>query len=189
VVFGVDGDGRAWQLDEFYQRKAALEETVLPAVLGLTRRYGVRTWYCGPDEPEHIARLAEALVGAGLRCRALRADNAIAPGIQTVTSLLGLRGDGTRGLYVASRCVHTIAEYLSYQYETPASDPFPAREGGRGLGGEQGVRVSEAPLKQNDHSLDATRYALHTALGQRRATRAYLDSMRRAPSEGNGRGE
>jgi len=39
------------------------------------------------------------------------------------------------------------------------------------------VVVSELPLKQNDHSLDAARYALHTALGQSHAA-AYLDAVR-----------
>ena len=69
--------------------------------------------------------------------------------------------------------MHTIAEYLSYQYETPASGPFPGREWGRGLGG---AALSELPLKQNDHAMDATRYALHTALGQALATQTYLAS-------------
>lgn len=164
VVFGIDGDGRAWQLDEFYQRRAALDETLLPALVDLTRRYGVRRWYCGPDEPEHIAALAAALAREHLPALALRADNAVRAGIQTVTGLLARREDGTRGLYVAPRCVHTIAEYGSYAYAT-------ADAGNRD--------PSEQPVKQNDHALDATRYALHSALGRARATDAYLANLRR----------
>ena len=163
VLFGLDGDERAWQLDEFYQRRAGLEETLLPALLDLTRRYDVRRWYCGPDEPEHIVALNAALVREGLAASAQPADNAVRAGIQTVTGLLARREDGTRGLYVAPRCAHTIAEYGSYQYATGADgrrDP------------------SEQPLKQHDHALDATRYALHTALSRGRATRAYLDALR-----------
>ena len=168
VVFGLDGDGRAWQLAEFYQRRAALEETLLPAILDLTRRYGVRRWLCGPDEPEHIEALAAALAHNGLPCRAQRADNAVRPGIQTVTSLLALREDGTRGLYVSPTCVHTIAEYGGYQYATRDVD---RRD------------PSEQPVKQNDHALDATRYALHTTLHRSRGVNAYLDRMRgRVPS-------
>jgi hypothetical protein len=94
----------------------------------------------------------------------VRADNAVRAGIQTVTALLAPGPDGTRRLYVAPRCVHTIAEYGSYQYATAADgrhDP------------------SEQPLKQNDHALDATRYALHTALGSSRATSAYLADLQR----------
>jgi hypothetical protein len=164
VVFALDGDGGAWQVDEFYQRRAGLEETLLPALLDLTRRYGVETWYCGPDEPEHIDALAAALAREGLASRAQRADNSVRAGIQTVTSLLARRPDGNYRLHIAPRCVHTIAEYGSYQYATRAGE---------------GRDPSEQPLKQNDHALDATRYALFTALGRARATTAYLEAMRR----------
>ena len=41
-------------------------------------------------------------------------------GIQTMTSLLARRPDGNYGLHIAPRCVHTIAEYGSYQYATRA---------------------------------------------------------------------
>ncbi|WIG60636.1 MAG: hypothetical protein OJF49_003384 [Ktedonobacterales bacterium] len=164
LVFGLDGDDRAWQLDEYYQRRASLQEALIPAILDLTRRYRVRRWYCGPDEPEHIAALAQALAHAGLPSQALRANNAVRAGIQTLTSLLACRTDGTRGLHVAPRCVNTITEYGSYQYTSLQSDQRDS---------------SELPLKRNDHALDATRYALHTALGQSRATTAYLDTLQR----------
>jgi hypothetical protein len=171
VVFGLDGDGRAHQLDEWYQRRAPLDAVVLPALCDLTRRHGVSVWHCGPDEPEHIAALQAALQAAlireGLPCRALPANDAVRPGIQTVTRLLARREDGTFGLTVAPRCMHTIAEYQSYQYETPASGSI-----GRARG--EVKAVSELPMKQNDHALDATRYALHTALGQPMTTRSYL---------------
>src|SRR5579859_7636031 len=100
LVFGIDGDGRAWQLAEYYQRRAPLDAAVLPAILDLTRRYSVRTWYGGPDEPEHLAALRTALLRAELPCRVLPGDDAVRPGIQTVTKLLARRADGTRGLYV-----------------------------------------------------------------------------------------
>ena len=40
--------------------------------------------------------------------------------------------------------------------------------------GAPGAAVSELPLKQNDHALDATRYARHTYLSQTRAADGYL---------------
>ncbi|HEV2456966.1 MAG TPA: hypothetical protein VGS80_01275 [Ktedonobacterales bacterium] len=164
LVFGLDGDSRAWQLDEFYQRRASLDDILIPAVLDLTRRHGVRRWFCGPDEPEHIAALAAALAREHLPALALKADNAVRPGIQSITGLLALRDDGTRGLYLTPRCVHTIAEYASYHCATADSshrDP------------------SEQPAKQNDHALDATRYAVHTALGQTRAADAQIAALQR----------
>jgi hypothetical protein len=111
LVFALDGDGRAWLLDEFYQRRAGLEETLLPALLDLTCRFGVATWFCGSDEPEHIDALNAALAREGLKARAVRADNAVRAGIQTVT-LLAPRPDGTRGLYVAPRfCLSTVCSF------------------------------------------------------------------------------
>jgi hypothetical protein len=43
------------------------------------------------------------------------------------------------------------------------------------VGEGAGREVSELPLKQHDHALDASRYALHTALGRSRATDAWLE--------------
>ena len=150
VPFGIDGDGRAWQLDEFYQRRVSLHETVLPTLVEMTRTYGVTRWYAGPDEPEHIQDANKALAAAGLSCRVLPADNSIRAGIQTVSRLMAQRGDGTRGLYVAPSCIQTIAEYGGYQYATAEANER---------------NPDEKPLKQNDHAMDASRYALHTALG------------------------
>ena len=182
AIFGLDGDDRAWQLDEYYQRRAPLDAVVLPALVDLTRQHGVATWYCGPDEPEHIAALQTALARAGLPCRALAAEDSIRPGIQTVTRLLGRRGDGTHGLYVAPRCVHTIAEFGMYQYppdpgigEYGSGSPSLSGEGAGGRGSGPASALSELPLKQHDHLMDASRYALHTALGHSRATDAWME--------------
>jgi hypothetical protein len=145
VIFGIDGDERAWQLDEHYQRRAPLDAAVIPALLDLTRRYNVRVWRCGPDEPEHIRALDHALAEAKLPCRAFPANNAVRPGIQTITRLLARREDGARSLYISPRCVHTLAEYASYQYD---SESTPSGKAGMALHPEQ-------PLKQNDHLMDA----------------------------------
>jgi phage terminase large subunit-like protein len=164
LVFGLDGDQRAWQLAELYQRRAGLAEVLLPAILELTRRHGVATWYCGPNEPEHIAALNDALASERLPCRAVAAANAVVPGIQTVTRLLAPRADGTRGLYVSPSCTATIAEYGTYHY---ASAP---------AGGQRDP--AEHPLKQGDHAMDATRYALHSELHQTARAERYLAELR-----------
>ncbi len=166
LVFGQDGDGRYWQLDEFYQRRASLEEVTLPALVELTRRWNVAEWFCGPDEPEHIAALTAALARAGLPARVTRAENSVRAGIQTVAALLARRPDGSRGLVVAPRCVHTLAEYRQYQWASADGERDPA----------------EQPLKQRDDAMDATRYALHTERVRQRAadlTNAWLSGLRR----------
>lgn len=167
LVFGLDGDRRAWQLAEFYQRRASLEQTIIPAVVQLTRRYGLAVWHADAEDPEAIAALNAAFAREGLQTRAravVKGPGSVRAGIQTVTSLLALRGDGTRGLYVDPSCVNTIAEYGTYAYATA----------------ERSKRdPSEEPVKQSDHALDAGRYALHTELGEQAATEAYLAEMRR----------
>lgn len=170
LVFGVDGDQRFWQLDEFYQRRASLEETVLPALVDLTRRWSVAEWYCGPDEPEHIVALRLALARAGLRARVTGAENGVRAGIQTVAALLGKRPDGACGLVVAPSCVHTLAEYRQYQWVSAAAGHDPA----------------EQPLKLNDDAMDATRYALHSERVQQRdasVINAWLNTLRRSDQQ------
>ncbi len=103
LVFGLDGDKRAWQLDEFYQRRASQEEVVRPALVKLTRQYNVAVWYADAADPEAIDGANNALARAGLQCRVRavqKGAGSVRAGIQTVTSLLAQRGDGTRGLYV-----------------------------------------------------------------------------------------
>jgi hypothetical protein len=127
----------------------------------------VEEWYCGPDEPEHIEALRLTLSRAGLHAKVTRADNAVRAGIQTVTALLARRADGRHGLYISPRMVNTLAEYDQYRYATAAAN---------------GRDPAEQPLKQNDHALDATRYALHSELGRLRAasmTESWLANLKR----------
>ena len=169
LVFGLDGDRRAWQLAEVYQRRASLDEVVVPVVVELTKRYGVVVWHADAEDPEAIAAVNAALAHEGMQTRvraAVKGPGSVRAGIQTVTSLLARRGDGTRGLYVDPSCMNTIAEYGTYAYATSPSD-------GRKRD------PSEEPVKQSDHALDATRYALHTELGEHAATEAYLAEMQR----------
>jgi phage terminase large subunit-like protein len=168
LVGGIDGDDRLWLLDEWAKRRASLEGEIIPAILGLTRQYGARLWYCDAEDPEAIARLDAALVSANLACRAVavkKGPGSVRAGIQTVTRLLALRGDGTRGLYVDPRCALLIAEMGQYAYATAS---------------EKQRDPAEEPIKQNDHALDALRYLAHSELGQARTTDAYLAELERA---------
>jgi phage terminase large subunit len=168
LVGGVDGDERLWVLDEWAKRRASLEGEIIPAIVGLTRQYGVTLWYCDAEDPEAIAKLDAQLVSLGLACRAVavkKGPGSVRAGIQTVTRLLALRGDGTRGLYVSPRCALTIAEMGQYSYMTA---------------NERRRDPSEEPIAQNNHALDALRYIAHSELGQATTTDAYLDDLQRA---------
>ena len=101
AVLGIDQDERAWRLDEFYQRRAPLDAVIIPTLLELTRKYNARLWRRGPDEPEHIRALGQALAEARLPCRAFPAANSVRPGIQIITRLLSKRADGSITVYTA----------------------------------------------------------------------------------------
>jgi hypothetical protein len=143
LVVGIDGDDRLWLLDEWAKRRASLEGEIIPAILGLTRQYRVAVWYCDTEDPEAIARLDAALVDENLACRAVavkKGPGTVRAGIQTVTRLLAMRGEGTRGLYVDPRCALLVAEMEQYAYASAGS-------------GTGDPRVE--PIKQNDSALDA----------------------------------
>ena len=72
----------------------------------------------------------------------INAVNDVVPGIQTVSSLLA-----TGRLLVSDACTGFIAEAPGYVWD-------------EGTGGNE--PVNDRPIKQDDHSLDAARYAVHT---------------------------
>jgi phage terminase large subunit len=170
LVVGLDSDRRAWVTDEFYQRRASLEEVIIPAVVELTRAHNVSVWYADSEDPEAIDRLNAALGRAGIQCRAravVKGAGSVRAGIQTVTTALAVRGDGTRGLYVSPRCPHTIAEFGAYAYAAaPEGSDIPTKRD-----------VAEEPIKLNDHCMDALRYALHSELTGIAKTEAYLAQL------------
>lgn len=174
LVVGLDSDRRAWVVDEFYQRRASLEDTIIPAIVALTRAHGVQQWIADSEDPEAIDRLNAALGREGLQCRAraaVKGAGSVRAGIQTVTTALARRGDGTRGLYVTTRCIHTIAEFGAYAYAAPLDAD------GNGGAGAARRDPSEEPVKLHDHCLDALRYVLHAELQGSAKTDAYLAAL------------
>jgi PBSX family phage terminase large subunit len=135
LVFVVDGDGRAWQVAEHYQRQRRVEEWVEVA-RQVRQTWSVRTFYCDPSEPDYIRQFREA----GLPAE--QANNAVNAGLQAVKNRLVVQGDGRSRLVVSQSCAHTIAEFESYQWAE----------------GKQGLR--DQPVKANDHCMDSLRYAV-----------------------------
>jgi Terminase RNAseH like domain len=122
------------------------------------------------EDPGNIDELNAALATAGLQTRAVAArkgPGSVNDGIQTVTSLLAVRADGLPGLLVSPECVSTIAEYGLYRYPSVPEGTTSKRD------------PRDEPVKQADHAMDATRYALHGELGEAARTEAYLAEMQR----------
>lgn len=136
LVLGMDSDGRAWIVEEFYQRRRLIGE-VTAAAVEIASRYKVESWQCDPSEPANILEF----VRAGLTARA--ANNDVRPGIQRVSARLAKQGDGRRRLYVTPGCANTIAEMESYVWAE-----------------NKQTGLKDDPAKANDHSMDALRYAI-----------------------------
>jgi len=136
LVLGLDGDGRAWIVDEYYQRRKLIGD-VTEAAAQLQQKWNVQVFQCDPSEPANI----HAMGRAGLPVRG--ADNAVSEGIQKVKARLVDAGDGRRRLYIDPSCVNTIAEFESYCWKQQ-------RDG----------ELKDEPDKTNDHAMDALRYVL-----------------------------
>ena len=87
---------------------------------------------CDPSGASARATLLEN----GIPTLAVRSN--IFQGLEAVREQLRIRADGKPGLYVSSLCVETIKEFNLYSYPESA--------------------ISEEPVKDHDHAMDAIRY-------------------------------
>jgi len=136
LVLGIDGDGRAWVVAEFYQRRQLIGD-IVQAAQRMMKQWSIQVFLCDPSEPANLQQMGLA----GLPVRG--ADNAVSEGIQRVKARLVDAGDGKRRLYIAPSCVNTIAEFESYGWKQQ-------RDGD----------LKDEPDKANDHAMDSLRYAL-----------------------------
>jgi PBSX family phage terminase large subunit len=128
----VAGDERVHIAREFYQRNLGSTD-ILSAIESESDRAGFENIYIDPSAAAYITDLLNDGYPA------TKANNDVQTGIQRVSSVIPR-------LTVDPSCVHTIAEFESYQYP------------------DEDKANNDKPLKQNDHAMDALRYALMGAL-------------------------
>lgn len=110
-------------------------------------RRGVRVFWCDPSEPEHIESIRLAMKLAGLpNVRVLAARNAVSAGLDVVGAMLqptptGLTGFLSPALMIDRSCTETRRQLNSYKWQDGKD---------------------ERPLKEDDHTCDALRYALYS---------------------------
>lgn len=141
IVVGRDGDGCWWTLDERYARGVPVEgegRTWLAIARELAEAWRPSVFACDPARPEYI----RAFRKAALPARA--AKNDVAAGIARIATLLHPDRPGGPLLRVHGRCVQLLSEIPQYRWRDDG-------DGGR-----------EEPVKQDDHTIDAWRYALAT---------------------------
>ena len=137
TVFGVDGDSRMWGLHEEYQRQRRIEEWAEKA-LELRNIYGIKQFFCDPSEPKYIQAFQEK------GCKAEAANNEVNAGIQRVRNRLVTRADGKPRLIFSPSFAWTFSEFEQYQWRP----------------GAKAVGFADEPMKANDHTMDAIRYAV-----------------------------
>lgn len=134
-VYGVTSDNRVYQIHEEYATKRGIDEWA-DIALQLRDIYHIDRFVCDPSEPDYIKRFEAK------GCKAYAANNTVSTGIQAVKRRLAQRADGKPGLLYYTGAVHNFAEKEQYQW---------ARN--REL-------TLDQPLKTNDHTQDAERYAI-----------------------------
>lgn len=115
VAVGIDYDGRAFVLDEFYKRQATNEE-LIATCKEFVNDYGKGKVLCGAEEPQTIERF----IRAGLKAQGWKGKRE--DGIRDVGSRLNKAGDGRYRLYIHSRCVNLISEMQTYDAEKKVND-------------------------------------------------------------------
>lgn len=139
LVGGIDGDGRIHIIAERYERQRQIADWV-DIALDLQASYGVSRFVCDPSEPKYISAFQES----GLK--AIKADNSVMAGIQRVKNRLTTWGDDSGvklpRLVIARGCVNLISEFEQYQWRE-------TKDG-----------YQDAPIKANDHAMDALRYLI-----------------------------
>lgn len=109
-------------------------EKLMPEIIQVARSFGGNSYY--PDHAE--ADRIEEMRRAGLNIHEISKD--VEAGISSVQTLI------RQGrLHVHKDCVNLIHEFETYRYPDQTVDG----------------NLSETPVKDNDHALDALRYVLH----------------------------
>ncbi len=151
-VWAVDRDGRMYLVAEHYHTRRPIAEWWVPRAQALDRTYRVQTWFCDPAEPANI----DAFRAVGLN--AVKAENAILPGISAVQGRLADAGDGRPRLFVlddalVERDQGLVENKLPWRLTQEIPEYIWAKNAG-------GQTLKDKPVDANDHAMDPLRYAV-----------------------------
>ncbi len=140
-----DEDGRAYLYREYYMPKRDIEQHA-ERIKELTNHESIMDTFGDPSAAQQRADLEKFGVPNQPADNTIKGktDQDIA-GIQAVQMRLKVQGDGKPRLFVSSECIHTIKEFELYKWTVSDGK----------------VNEKELPLKLNDHSMDALRYAIN----------------------------
>lgn len=144
LALGLGSDRKLYVLDE-WRHDASQPGVARWTDAELSR--GLQQWLADQPQPDGIfvdpsAASFRVQLDRERVPRVEQAGNIVVPGIRSVASLLAI---GT--LKVIGRCTGVIGEFPEYVWDSKAAE-----------------RGEDAPLKKNDHSMDALRYAVRAAV-------------------------
>ncbi len=116
-----------------------------PEIIEIAKNFGGNKYYPDPAEPDRI----EEMRRAKLNVREVSKD--VEAGINAVRELLR-----NNRLFIHASCLNLLYEIETYSY--PDKKP--------------GQNENEAPIKENDHALDALRYVLYMQVGNNQQSHA-----------------
>lgn len=131
LTIGITAENCAYIIDEYYHPTTSIQLTKI--IEGLHKKYHYKRILCDPAALDLITQCKRA----GLPI--VKADNDVQSGIAKIKSLLQ-----KSKLYISKSCRHTIAEMEAYRYKRDKT----------------GINPEEQPVKCDDHTCDAARYAL-----------------------------
>lgn len=143
VVEGIDGAGRRYIIDEFYQAGCS-EQLLISHAKRLRQQHNIRWFFGDPADPRWMAamRMAGLPMIKAQKRRGTGSDPSFGIGL-CAWALTHPGPDGTQGFYVAPRCRHFRLEIENYVREETRLNHNPA----------------ELPRQKGDHAMDAWRYA------------------------------
>lgn len=154
-VWALDNDRRMFLIHEIYRSKRLIDWWVREAWL-LKERYGIDRFYADPSEPQYIKQMRDG------RLPVWPAQNDIGRGIQAVQERLPVQKDGRARLYIYQGGREHIDEELAEQKKpTSTVEELDLYVWARN---QDGTITKEKPVDENNHGMDAMRYAAMAAL-------------------------
>src|SRR5690606_6831825 len=135
-IYGVTHDDRYYHIDEFYETErqtADLADWFLKKEATLLGEK-IKYIFCDSAEPDRIVILKSK------NLRATGANKAINSGLNSVKVTMK-----NKRFFISDRCANTLSEFGTYCY--PEKDSKQAKK--------------DLPVDENNHSMDATRYAIY----------------------------
>jgi len=157
LVIQIDADDRMHVVREFYEREVVPDQLIAEAVK-LYGEWDVSEFVVDPSAAGTIASLRAA------GCFVREGQNAVFDGIQAVQNRLPIEGDGIPRLTIDPACDQTIREFETYEWK-------PIRKGS--------TTLKDEPVKEEDHAMDALRYAVVSVDGLRSQPRMRVPGRRR----------